>query len=427
MKRRLKNAAGFTLVELIVVIAILGILAGVAVPTYSGYVKKANLAADQTVLDSINMAFAAACIENQVDINKLDPLPTLKIDDSTGALDVNGSDLVNENVEAAVGRYLGGEVKFKIVKNGEALFNPLSHMFEIDSESVNVRAAALKYTWTTNGNSFFKESDGGAAAAKKLDGTLGGISTIFTGELAKGEITPDAWLPGFSADFYAAFGFTDMLDGINGAMAGKTGVAAGDAAVLYFAESAKNCSAADLQNSVNNFLTVLSAEMPTGISKDTFEAQYYEGLSTDMKGKYDAAVRSGAKTIDQFLSETNGGLFSYGNIIAMEAAAKTSGGNSAGINSLGAMYALAAGYFEKTGATAYSTPGTFNHVLEAMTKTDFENYYTTQGAADLDAYRSFMGYLATGDFELGETSLFGDGTSTGKAYEHISGALGFDS
>ena len=65
MKFMRKNG-GFTLVELIVVIAILAILAGVAVPAYSGYIKKANEAADNQLLSAINTAFAAACIENGV-------------------------------------------------------------------------------------------------------------------------------------------------------------------------------------------------------------------------------------------------------------------------------------------------------------------------------------------------------------------------
>ena len=52
--------SGFTLVELVVVIAIMGILAGVGSAAYSGYVKKANEAADLQLLGAVNKAFAYA-------------------------------------------------------------------------------------------------------------------------------------------------------------------------------------------------------------------------------------------------------------------------------------------------------------------------------------------------------------------------------
>ena len=58
-----KKNGGFTLVELIVVIAILAILAGIAVPAYSGYIKKAEQAADLQMLSPVLTAAQGLAIE----------------------------------------------------------------------------------------------------------------------------------------------------------------------------------------------------------------------------------------------------------------------------------------------------------------------------------------------------------------------------
>jgi len=50
------NNKGFSLVELIVVIAIMAILAAVAIPTFSGFITKANVASDESFINDVTYA-----------------------------------------------------------------------------------------------------------------------------------------------------------------------------------------------------------------------------------------------------------------------------------------------------------------------------------------------------------------------------------
>ncbi|SFG34098.1 type IV pilus assembly protein PilA [Duganella sp. CF458] len=63
MKMIKKQAqAGFTLIELMIVVAIIGILAAVAIPAYSDYTAKAKIANAITAADSIKTA-VSVCIQ----------------------------------------------------------------------------------------------------------------------------------------------------------------------------------------------------------------------------------------------------------------------------------------------------------------------------------------------------------------------------
>ena len=54
------NKKGFTIVELVVVVAVIAILAAVLIPTFSGIIKKANQSKDQQAIANMNKVVAEA-------------------------------------------------------------------------------------------------------------------------------------------------------------------------------------------------------------------------------------------------------------------------------------------------------------------------------------------------------------------------------
>ena len=60
----MKNKRGFTIVELVIVIAVVAVLAAVMIPTFSSIVKNANISSDTQLVRNMNVILAAGSVED---------------------------------------------------------------------------------------------------------------------------------------------------------------------------------------------------------------------------------------------------------------------------------------------------------------------------------------------------------------------------
>lgn len=110
MKQFFQNQRGFTLVELMIVIVIVGILAAVAVPIYQGNVKKAKMSECDATLGTIRTALRVYYAEH----GKYPTANDEPVTNLSSSLDLSASDLTGKYFPAHVYKLTSSDSTYTI-------------------------------------------------------------------------------------------------------------------------------------------------------------------------------------------------------------------------------------------------------------------------------------------------------------------------